>query len=214
MRESRSLTERLPSLGTVPIIGILRRCPLNRVEEIAQSAATSGLATIEVTLDSDQPLTQIRLIVEAFPGLTVGAGTVFDGLQVAQAIEAGASFIVSPVASPAVLAASLEADCPYLPGASTPTEIWNAYNSGATAVKVFPAHELGGPGYLSALRAPLEGVPLVATGGVGVDDIGTYLAAGASAVGLGGPLFPKNLIEGRRFSELSELIAKAVARAS
>ena len=209
-----SLGQRIPSLDNTPLIGILRQCPPDRLIEIAGCAARSGLTTVEVTFDSAFPTTQIHQILEAFPDLTVGAGTVLEARQVEAAIEAGASFIVSPVLTASVLSACREADIPYLPGAATPTEIWTAHDSGATAVKVFPARELGGPAYLSALSAPLEGIPLVATGGVGLDDIPDYLTAGATAVGLGGTLFPKTLIENGLYSEISDLISTAVNSAS
>lgn len=211
MTDQASLDQSLPSLGNVPIVGILRRCPPDRSVAVAGSAARSGLTTIEITFDSDDPTSQIRAILEAFPELAVGAGTVLDARQAQAAIEAGASFMVSPVVSSEVLSACLEAGVPYLPGAATPTEIWNAHAAGATAVKVFPARQLGGSSYLSALRAPLGGIPLIATGGIGLDDIHDYLAAGAAAVGLGGTLFPPALIENGLFSEISDLVAKAVS---
>ncbi|MGH8958160.1 MAG: bifunctional 4-hydroxy-2-oxoglutarate aldolase/2-dehydro-3-deoxy-phosphogluconate aldolase [Acidimicrobiia bacterium] len=210
MAHPASLDERLPSLGNIPIIGILRRCPSDRIVKVAGCAARSGLTTIEITFDSDDPTIQIRSILGAFPELTVGAGTILDTRQAEAAIGAGASFLVSPVVSAAVLSTCLEVDLPYLPGAATPTEIWSAYEAGATAVKVFPARELGGPAYLAALRAPLEGIPLVATGGIGLDDIPRYLAAGAAAVGLGGTLFPRDFIENGLFSEISDLVSRAV----
>ncbi|MGH8871631.1 MAG: bifunctional 4-hydroxy-2-oxoglutarate aldolase/2-dehydro-3-deoxy-phosphogluconate aldolase [Acidimicrobiia bacterium] len=198
----------------MPIIGILRRCLPDRILKVAESAARSGLTTIEITFDSEDPTNQIRWILEAFPELTVGAGTVLDRRQAEQAIDAGASFMVSPVVSPAVVSVCLDADVPYLPGAATPTEIWTAHGAGATAVKVFPARELGGPAYVSALRAPLQGIPLVPTGGIDLDDIPGYLAAGAAAIGLGGTLFPTALIEDGLFSEISDLVTKAVENAA
>ncbi|MEX1133977.1 MAG: bifunctional 4-hydroxy-2-oxoglutarate aldolase/2-dehydro-3-deoxy-phosphogluconate aldolase [Acidimicrobiia bacterium] len=204
------LLNRLPALGKTPIIGILRRCPPDRVVEVAGTANESGLPTIEITFDSEDPASQIRRTIKAFPEMTVGAGTVVEPQQAEVAIEAGASFVVSPVVSLDVLSVCLQADVPYLPGAATPTEIWNAYRSGATAVKVFPVRELGGPAYVAALRSPLEGIPLVVTGGVEIDDLAAYLAAGAAAVGLGGTLFPKALIADRQLSAISDLVSRAV----
>lgn len=212
MTDAARLEDRLPSLGKVPIIGVIRRCPPERVVEVVASAARSGLTTIEVTFDSDEPTNQLRAILGAFPELTVGAGTVLDARQANAAIGAGASFLVSPVVSTTVLSACIEAGVPYLPGAATPTEIWTAHGAGAIGVKVFPARELGGPAYFSALRAPLEGIPLVATGGIGLEEIPTYLAAGTVAVGLGGTLFPRSLLENGLFSEISDLVSEAVDR--
>jgi 2-dehydro-3-deoxyphosphogluconate aldolase / (4S)-4-hydroxy-2-oxoglutarate aldolase len=77
---------------------------------------------------------------------------------------------------------------PVVPGALTPSEVAAAWAAGAAAVKVFPVSAVGGPAYLKAVLAPLPEVPLVPTGGVGIDDIAAYLAAGAVAVGIGSPL--------------------------
>ena len=210
MSHFQMLSDRLPALGKTPIIGILRRCPPDRVVAVAGTANESGLPTIEITFDSDNPASQIRRTIRAFPEMTVGAGTVTEPQQAEQAIEAGASFVVSPVVSLDVLSVCLQADVPYLPGAATPTEIWNAHRSGATAVKVFPARELGGPAYVAALRSPLEGIPLLATGGVEIDDVAAYLAAGTAALGLGGTLFPKAVIASGDLSAISELVSRAV----
>ncbi len=103
------------------------------------------MMTVEVTFDSVNPSVQIRSLVEAFPELTVGAGTILDPTQAKAAIQAGASFLVSPIMSVEVLEACLEANIPYVPGAATPTEIWSADRAGAAGVKVFPARDLGGP---------------------------------------------------------------------
>lgn len=179
----------LPSLEQVPVIGILRRLELGHVVAIAEQAARAGLITLEVTLDSDNAFGQIRTLVDALPEANIGAGTVLSAEDADRAIRAGAGFLVSPVTDMAVLDAALTANVPYIPGASTPTEIWAAHQAGATAVKVFPARALGGPLYLSAIASLLDGVPLIPTGGVGIDDLKAYLDVGAVAVGMGGSLF-------------------------
>ncbi len=185
-----SLKERLPSLVEVPIIGILRQCPPDRVCDLVAAATGSGLTTVEVTFDSVSPTAQIRSLVEAFPELTVGAGTIFDSTQARDAIWAGALFLVSPIMSVEVLETCLEASIPYVPGAATPTEIWSADSAGAAGVKVFPARDLGGPGYLSARRSPLGGISLVATGGVPNADIWRGLEGGRHSCRTGRkPLF-------------------------
>lgn len=191
----------LPSLEQVPIIGILRRLDLKHVVDVADEAARAGLITLEVTLDSDEAFRQIRTLVEALPEANIGAGTVLSAEDAERAIRAGAGFLVSPVTDMAVLDVALVAKVPYIPGASTPTEIWAAHQAGATAVKVFPAKSLGGPLYLSAIASLLDGVPLIPTGGVGLNDLKAYLDVGAAAVGMGGSLFPidedAELIRGR-----------------
>jgi Entner-Doudoroff aldolase len=117
----------------------------------------------------------------------VGAGTVLYEEQVTAVAEAGAQFVVSPHVSPAVIAASHARGLLPLPGAFTATEVQLAVDSGARLVKLFPAMPAGIP-YLKALQGPLDRVAFVPTGGVGIDDIGPFLSAGAVAVALGSSL--------------------------
>jgi predicted metal-dependent phosphotriesterase family hydrolase len=120
-------------------------------------------------------------------GITLGAGTVLEPETAHAAIDAGASYLVSPTVGLDVIERARRRGVAALPGAFTPTEILRAWRAGADAVKLFPA-SVGGPAYLRAVKAPLAEVPLVPTGGVGLEEIGRYLYAGALAVGLGGPL--------------------------
>jgi 2-dehydro-3-deoxyphosphogluconate aldolase / (4S)-4-hydroxy-2-oxoglutarate aldolase len=101
-----------------------------------------------------------------------------------------------------------------VPGGLTPTEVAAAWAAGATAVKVFPVSAVGGPAYVKAVRAPLPEVPLVPTGGIGVDDIGAYLAAGAAAVGLGSPLLGDAGEPGGDLDALADRARRAVAAAT
>jgi 2-dehydro-3-deoxyphosphogluconate aldolase/(4S)-4-hydroxy-2-oxoglutarate aldolase len=118
----------------------------------------------------------------------VGAGTVtsMEGLKLA--LDAGASFIVTPVVLPEVIRACVDSGVPILPGAMTPTEIFTAWSLGATMVKVFPADQLG-PNHLRAVKAPFPEIRLMPTGGVTVETLGAFCDAGADAFGVGSPLF-------------------------
>jgi 2-dehydro-3-deoxyphosphogluconate aldolase / (4S)-4-hydroxy-2-oxoglutarate aldolase len=183
------LGSRLPQLASLPVIGILRRCPPDRVEAIAGAAIDAGFLALEVTFDSEEPAGQIRSIRAAFPLVAVGAGTVLDRGSLDEAVDAGAAFVVTPVVDEELIAACAELGLPSLPGAATATEVWRAHRAGADAVKVFPAEQLGGPAYLRALRAPLGGVELVPTGGVDAANAKAYLDAGAVALGVGSSVF-------------------------
>jgi 2-dehydro-3-deoxyphosphogluconate aldolase/(4S)-4-hydroxy-2-oxoglutarate aldolase len=119
--------------------------------------------------------------------VSVGAGTVIGMADVRDALAAGAAFLVAPVVDTEVIRASAGHGTPFYPGAQTPTEVLTAWQAGAAAVKLFPAGT-GGPGHLRQLRAPLPQIPLVAVGGVGIDEARDYLDAGACAVGIGSPL--------------------------
>lgn len=120
--------------------------------------------------------------------LLVGAGTLLEAEDARKAVEAGARFLVSPCLVPEVIEAGAEASVPVIPGTATPTEALQAHRLGAAAVKVFPARQLGGPGYLKALRSVLPDIAVIPTGGIELDEVGGYFAAGAYAVGMGGQL--------------------------
>ncbi len=191
------------------MIGILRGCPFRYAEAMAGAVIESGLTVLEVTLDSQRALDQIADIAAAFPGVAVGAGTVRRAPEVVEAAKAGASFIVSPIVDSETIHAASELGLAVFPGAATPTEIDRALREGATAVKVFPIEQLGGPGYLRAISAPLGVPPLIPTGGVTVESMPQYLEAGALAVGLGGTLFPRSALESGDTSAVARL-AKVV----
>jgi 2-dehydro-3-deoxyphosphogluconate aldolase / (4S)-4-hydroxy-2-oxoglutarate aldolase len=188
MATTDAARETLLGSSAVPIIGILRKCPPGYTTRIVAAVAEAGIDHIEVTLDSAEPFEQISALA-ATEGLVVGVGSVTQADQVDRAVGAGAQFVISPVVASEVIAACTRLGVPCVPGAATPTEILTALTLGATAVKVFPIAQLGGPAYLRAIASPLGGPPLVPTGGVSPDNAGAYLAAGAVALGVGGSLF-------------------------
>jgi 2-dehydro-3-deoxyphosphogluconate aldolase/(4S)-4-hydroxy-2-oxoglutarate aldolase len=190
--------------NAAPIIGILRHYPREQVRSLARQYADAGLGTLEITMNSGEAAETIAELVREFGGrLNIGAGTVITKQQLAEALRAGAQFIVTPILDKAVVKACVRQKVPVMPGAYTPTEIYKAWSLGAAAVKVFPATELG-PGYIRELLAPLNGLKLLPTGGVQPAHFVDYLRAGAVGVGMGGHLFPRPLIEEGRWDELKE----------
>jgi len=177
------------------VIGILRGCPLQYVDDMATAAEVAGLTALEVTLDSVRPFDAIRTLTENHPKMSVGAGTVRSVLEVEQAVEAGARFIVSPHLDLEVVGATSRTGVVSVPGAATPTEVWQAANSGADLVKLFPARELGGPEFVRAIRGPLGKPALVPTGGIDISNAADFLEAGATALGVGGAVFPLTALE-------------------
>ena len=108
-----------------------------------------------------------------------------------------------PISIYVLIEAAITAEIPIIPGALTPTEIITAWQSGATAVKVFPIQPIGGVSYLQVLQGPIGQIPLIPTGGVTVDNAPDFLAAGAVAVGLAGSLFPPAEIAQGRLAKYS-----------
>jgi 2-dehydro-3-deoxyphosphogluconate aldolase/(4S)-4-hydroxy-2-oxoglutarate aldolase len=198
------------ALAHTPVLAILRRCPPHSVDAVAGAAIEAGLTVIEVTLDSERTFDQIAAIRAAYPQAVVGVGSVRRGVEVAPALLAGASFVVSPVVDEETIAAALDSGIACFPGAATPTEIERAVRLGATAVKVFPAESLGGPEYIRAVMSPLGNPALIPTGGITAANMAGYLAAGAIAVGIGGSLFPKAAIEAGDASEVARLAGEVV----
>ncbi|WP_218041517.1 bifunctional 4-hydroxy-2-oxoglutarate aldolase/2-dehydro-3-deoxy-phosphogluconate aldolase [Acrocarpospora macrocephala] len=149
--------------------------------------ADEGVTLMEVSLSGAGALTVIRKAAAALGAdVRLGAGTVLTARDAVAARDAGATFVVTPGLGDGV-AEALRLGLPVLAGALTPTEVIAAVAQGATAVKLFPASS-GGVPYLRALRDPFPAVPFVPVGGVGLDSVRDYLAAGAIAVGVGSPL--------------------------
>lgn len=184
-----SLATTMPGIEIVPIIGIMRRLPVAPIVDIASAAAESGIRVLEVTLDSDDALTQISRIADSVPGVSVGAGSVLRSQLVPRVADCGARFVVAPIVDEATIETARDLGLAAIPGAATPTEIDRALRVGAMAVKVFPISQLGGVAFIHAIRSPLGNPPLVPTGGVTASTASSYLAAGAVAVGAGSDLF-------------------------
>ena len=185
MTERPALT---PQLGPTRVMAILRSADASALPAVAQALAAGGVTCLEVTLTTTGALDALtRIRAELGPDVAIGAGTVITGGQARDALAAGAEFLVAPVVDTAVIRHAADRGIPCYPGAWTPTEASQAWQAGAAAVKLFPA-STGGPAHLRQLRAPLPDIPLVAVGGVGLDEARDYLDAGACAVGIGSPL--------------------------
>lgn len=155
---------------------------------VVDRLATAGLDVIEFTLNSADALRAIEAASRRFDGqAAIGAGTVRTADDVRRVADAGAQFAVSPDTAPEVIRATVSAGLLSAPGAFTPTDIAIAQRHGADVVKLFPAMPAG-PTHLRCLRGPFDDVAFVPTGGIGLDDIGPFLTAGAAAVGLGSVL--------------------------
>ena len=152
-------------------------------------ALLAGMVTVmEVTLNSLSALTALPQLRSHFESeMLVGAGTVRDVNQAQAAFDAGAEFLVSPNFDRGSVAFALKQGLLHLPGVFTATEAQTAFAAGCKILKLFPM-EVGGPAYLKALRAPLNNIDFIPTGGVSLDNIAEYARAGAVAVGLGSKL--------------------------
>jgi Entner-Doudoroff aldolase len=176
-------------LGGQRVMAILRGLSAAETVTIAGRLWDAGVTVLEIPIATPGAVPALRAAAEAADerGLRVGAGTVITGDQVRAAADAGAQYTVAPGYDPAVLAASLAAGLPHLPGVGTATEVQRAWLAGCRWLKAFPAAALG-PGWIAALHGPFPDVRFVATGGLTVPGAAAFLDAGAHVVALGAAL--------------------------
>ena len=169
------------------ILFILRGSNPDQLVEKAEATWKAGGRLVEITLNSTEALATLDHLVWRIPeGCFLGAGTVRTPEEVALVARVGVSFVVTPIATQALAEACEKHGLVLIMGASTPTEIYQAWSWGADFVKVFPT---GTPDEVRRLRAPLDDVPLVAVGHVDFSNVRDYLAAGCVAVGVGGSFY-------------------------
>jgi 2-dehydro-3-deoxyphosphogluconate aldolase/(4S)-4-hydroxy-2-oxoglutarate aldolase len=198
---SKLFDSRVQRLRDATVLAIFRtRAPEHAVEGIG-AAVRGGFEAVEVTMNSPgatEALAEVAGRVDAI----VGAGTITHPDQVKEAYDAGAEFVVTPVVLPDVVEAAHGLALPVAMGASTPTEIFTARGAGADWVKVFPGESLGGPAYISDVLGPLEGTPILVTGGLTAENYLGYLDAGAELVGFANAVFEPELAEQGRYDEM------------
>jgi 2-dehydro-3-deoxyphosphogluconate aldolase/(4S)-4-hydroxy-2-oxoglutarate aldolase len=176
----------LDDLRAAPLVAILRR-PRVDVALCARALVEAGVRFIEVTIDSPGCLPFLESTACKYKDVRFGAGTVTLPELAEKAIQTGARFLVTPNFNPEVIKVARVHHVPIFAGAMTPTEIFSAYQAGAEVIKVFPAASLGS-GYFKEIRGPFPDMPLMATGGVTVDNAPDFFVAGATALGVGSTL--------------------------
>jgi 2-dehydro-3-deoxyphosphogluconate aldolase/(4S)-4-hydroxy-2-oxoglutarate aldolase len=198
----------------IEAIGILPSVRVNS-QELARFAAetvySAGIPVVEITMTVPGGLDVINYLANRYPDMAVGGGTVLDDDMARRCIEAGARFLTSPGFVPEVVAYARKMEVVVLPGALTPTEIIAAWKAGSDFVKIFPTGHVGGIQYVRALKVPLPQIPLIATGGVNQLNASDFILAGATAIGVGGELLPKEALHFRQEDRIHELASRFIA---
>ncbi len=202
MSDREKIASQIMVEGLVAIVRVSR-------PELAMPLATAlvagGIRAVELTMSIPNALETVRTIDRELGGeILLGVGTVIDDDTCRAAIDAGAKYIVSPVTRPSLVKVAHAMDRPVMLGAYTPTEAQTAHEAGSDFVKIFPADTLG-PGYIKSLLAPLPHLKIVPTGGVNLDTMEAFLAAGSAALGTGSALLKKEIIAGENWGELERL---------
>ncbi len=186
------------------VIAVVRMNESKKLIKVAEAILKGGVSAIEITITTPNAL---RVIEDATKELgadaQIGVGSVLDAEMARLAINAGATYVVSPIFKPEIIQTAHHYDLPAMPGAFSPTEILLAHEEDADIVKVFPADVLG-MAFFKALLAPMPHLRLMPTGGVTLTNAGEWIKAGACAVGVGSALLDKQAIAEEKYSVLTE----------
>ncbi len=207
----------LERLLSEKVVSIVRGIPEKDIDAVVQALHEGGIHCVEFTFDygSEDKLAQNLRVIEKIAGayqgrMLVGAGTVLTPKEVDGAIDAGATYIVSPNTDAEVIRQTKKRGAVSVPGAFTPTEIASAYNAGADIVKLFPAASLG-LDYIKSIRGPLSHIPLMATGGVTAENCAGFLGAGCVGLGIGGNLVNTAQVKAGNFNYIRQEAQKYIA---
>ena len=193
------------------IVAIVRGLKPEYIVRLGHAFEEGGIGLMEVTYDQKAPETwkntaaAIEAVEKEFGDrVLVGTGTVITPEQVSMTYNAGGHYLVTPTTQPEIIRMGKALGMGLYPGAFSPSEILEAWNAGADAVKVFPAGSLG-PGYIKAVRAPLGHIPLMAVGGVNEKNAAEYMKAGCVGIGAGGNLVNREWIENGEWDKVTAL---------
>lgn len=199
--------EKLNKVGIVPVVVI------NNVEDaapLAKALCAGGLPCAEVTFRTAAAKEAIKIMTETCPEMIVGAGTVLNAEQVDAAVEAGATFIVSPGLNPNTVKYCQKIGVPITPGTSSPTDIEQAIELGLDVVKFFPAEQSGGLAKIKAMAAPYVNMKFMPTGGISAKNINEYLSFNKIIACGGSWMVPAKLVDEKKFDEIEKLTREAV----
>ena len=193
---------RIADIGIIPAI---RSTSRKDAAYAVESVCSGGIPIVELTLTVPGAVELIAELRRNHPDVIVGAGTVLTAEEARQCLQAGALFLSSPGLDVEIVELAQQHRIVAIPGALTPTEVNLAWKAGVDFVKVFPCAQVGGASYIRALKRPFPKVHLIASGGVNQHTASDFIYAGASALGIGGELIPREAIERRQTDRIHEL---------
>ncbi len=200
--------EILARIAEIAVIPIVRTTNAETASNAVEAVSEGGIECVEITMTVEHALKALEAVADRYGDrLLLGAGTVLDPETARACMLAGAQFFVAPSLNLKTVEIAKRYSKPVFPGALTPTEIVTAWEAGADGIKVFPCSAVGGAKYIKALKAPLPHIELLPTGGVNLETIGDFLAAGSFAVGVG-----SELIDGKSIAESNYKIITERAR--
>jgi 2-dehydro-3-deoxyphosphogluconate aldolase/(4S)-4-hydroxy-2-oxoglutarate aldolase len=193
---------RIEEIGIVPAI---RVSSTEEARFAAAAVSSGGIPIVEITMTVPEACELIHDMVTHVPDIIVGAGTVLDPETARRCLGAGAHFLTSPGLDLNIVELTRKASVVSMPGALTPSEVTAALRAGVDFIKIFPCAQVGGAGYIRALKGPFPNASLVAAGGVTQQTASEMIRAGATALGIGGQLIPHEAVRRRRAEQITEL---------
>ena len=199
------------TMAATPVIAIVRLPSAGAAVPVASAVHAGGILAIEITLTTDGALDAVEMMRGAgLGGLCVGVGSVRTVDDARRAIDAGAEYLVTPTLNLDVVAESRRSDVPIVCGGFTPTELDAAHRAGADYVKLFPASAVG-PRYVREVLAPMPDLRIIPTGGISIDNIGAFRAAGSVGVGVGSALVDSDTVAAEDWHTLEKRASSLVA---
>lgn len=206
--DRQAVVQRIEQAG---LVAIIRAASAQGLIETCKALRDGGVTVAEITMTTPGALEAIAAAVKEFGDeMLIGVGSVLNSQTVEQAVESGAQFVVSPIFKPEIIQASHKLGKPVFSGALTPTEILAAFEAGSDVVKVFPANHFG-PKYFKDVLAPMPHLKLTPTGGVDLNTVADWFAAGARCLGVGSALVKKDLIANQDWAALTDLASQFAA---
>jgi 2-dehydro-3-deoxygluconokinase len=203
----KTITDRMAELKVIPVVTL--EDPEDAVP-LAEALVAGGIPAAEVTFRTESAFQSIQAISKAFPEMLVGAGTVLTPGQVDSAVDAGAKFIVSPGLNPETVRYCQKIGIPIFPGCVTASEVQKAIELGLNVLKFFPAEQSGGLGALKALSAPFPQIRWMPTGGINLNNIGSYLGFPKILACGGSYMVGKADIKAKNWDKITELCRQTI----
>ena len=209
---TRSPITSISQIAPLQIIPALTITDVKHVNAIATAVIECGIQNVEVTLRTDVSLAAIEAFAQ-YPNLVVGVGSVKNSTDLSRAVDAGATFAVSPGYLKEIGEMAKKLNVFYLPGVATSTEIMSALSDGFNLLKFFPAEQLGGVQMLKAIAPVFPSVQFIPTGGINGENISAYLAH-PSVVAVGGSWMLGNTVDLNNKDAVSHSVSSAVKQIS
>jgi 2-dehydro-3-deoxyphosphogluconate aldolase/(4S)-4-hydroxy-2-oxoglutarate aldolase len=203
-------------INEVPIMPLFNHPDLEVSKAVVKACYDGGIKVFEYTNRGEGAAlifaALVKYIRQELPEMAIGIGTVFNVEEAEYFVSLDTDFIVQPIMNPAVGEVCSKHKIAWMPGVMTITELYNAQQSGADIVKIFPANVLG-TAFIKAMKAPMPHAKVMVTGGVepNEENLKSWFSAGVTAVGMGSQLFPKDVLASRNYQQIEEVVKKCVA---